>query len=165
MLHSSNRPSYKRYSFQLKPGTEQASLIVDDAEFEICRDLSKARSYLSANIDWLLATFGQKHGLVREDIIMVGSVYPRRLGNKLNLAVRSLASCEPQITPCPCPTSPRVRPSASTYNPSWRSGSNGAHGLSSVKQLSVRLQNLSKRLETKVVALFQVMNPGKEYRM
>lgn len=54
---------------------KEAAIIVDDGVFEIYRSFSEARSYLIANIDWLLKRFGDAHSISKEDVIIVCLAY------------------------------------------------------------------------------------------
>ena len=51
---------------------KQAALVVDDGVFEIYKSFAEARSYLSANINWILQHFGDSHSIRKEDVIIVG---------------------------------------------------------------------------------------------
>ena len=44
--------------------------MVDDGAFEILASFSEARSYLVANIDWILRFFGDMHSISKEDVII-----------------------------------------------------------------------------------------------
>jgi hypothetical protein len=60
----------------LKVGLRQASLIVDDGEFEIYRSFAEARAYLMANIEWILERYEDSHHVSRYDIILVSFAAP-----------------------------------------------------------------------------------------
>ncbi|KAK8850608.1 hypothetical protein IAR55_004527 [Kwoniella newhampshirensis] len=61
----------RRFTIPLRPGMKQAALIVDDGQFEIYKSLGQARAYLSENIEWIVAHFGDRHQIVKEDVIIV----------------------------------------------------------------------------------------------
>jgi hypothetical protein len=61
----------RQYTFPLKPGGKQAALVVEEAECEIYKSFAEARSYLIANIDWILKHYADSHHLVKEDVIIV----------------------------------------------------------------------------------------------
>lgn len=50
---------------------KQASLIVDDGEFEIYQSFDEARAFLVANIDWILTHYGETHHICKEDVMIV----------------------------------------------------------------------------------------------
>lgn len=50
---------------------KQASLIVDDGEFEIYQSFDEARAFLVANIDWILTHYGDTHHICKEDVMIV----------------------------------------------------------------------------------------------
>ena len=50
---------------------KQAELVVDDGIFEIFKSFTEARSYLIANIDWILHHFADGHSISKEDVIIV----------------------------------------------------------------------------------------------
>lgn len=52
---------------------KQATLIVDDGQFEIYKSFAEARAYLVSNIDWILEHYGDSHHIVKEDVILVSS--------------------------------------------------------------------------------------------
>ena len=60
----------RRVAYPLKPGMKQATLVVDDGSCEILSSFSEARSYLSANVDWILLHFGDRHSISKEDVII-----------------------------------------------------------------------------------------------
>ncbi|OCF54632.1 TKL/TKL-CCIN protein kinase [Kwoniella mangroviensis CBS 10435] len=68
---SSQKAVSRRIPFSLKPGMKQAALIVEDGTFEIYKSLAEARSYLTANIHWILQEFGDQHHITKEDVIIV----------------------------------------------------------------------------------------------
>ncbi|WVQ63410.1 uncharacterized protein L199_001563 [Kwoniella botswanensis] len=68
---SSQKAVSRRIPFPLKPGMKQAALIVEDGTFEIYKSLAEARSYLTANIQWILQEFGDQHQISQEDVIIV----------------------------------------------------------------------------------------------
>ncbi|WVW80744.1 hypothetical protein I302_102730 [Kwoniella bestiolae CBS 10118] len=68
---SSQKAVSRRIPFPLKPGMKQAALIVEDGTFEIYKSLAEARSYLTANIHWILQEFGDQHQISKEDVIIV----------------------------------------------------------------------------------------------
>ncbi|WVQ86131.1 hypothetical protein IAT38_008299 [Cryptococcus sp. DSM 104549] len=68
---TSQKAISRRLPFPLKPGMKQAALIVEDGQFEIYKSMAEARAYLTANISWILRTFGEEHKIVKEDVIIV----------------------------------------------------------------------------------------------
>ncbi|WRT70785.1 uncharacterized protein IL334_007784 [Kwoniella shivajii] len=68
---SSQKAISRRASFPLRPGMKQAALVVEDGTFEIYNSLTECRTYLTANIYWILAHFGDQHQINKEDVIIV----------------------------------------------------------------------------------------------
>lgn len=52
----------------------QAALIVDDARFEMYDSMDAARGYLTSNIEWIIATYGEKHEIQQKDVIIVSNL-------------------------------------------------------------------------------------------
>lgn len=50
---------------------KQATLIVDDGQFEIYKTFAEAKTYLQANIGWILAEFGEREHVGKEDVMLV----------------------------------------------------------------------------------------------
>ena len=71
LINESRKAVSRRIPFALKPGMKQASLVVDDGVFEIFKSFAEARSYLIANIDWIIRHFGDKHSISKEEVIIV----------------------------------------------------------------------------------------------
>lgn len=57
--------------FPLRPGMKQATLIVDDGQFEIYRSFAEAKAFLQANINWILAEFGEREHIEKQDVMLV----------------------------------------------------------------------------------------------
>ena len=50
---------------------KQATLVIAEGHFEIFDSFAEARTYLAANIDWIIETYGESHHLVKEDVMIV----------------------------------------------------------------------------------------------
>jgi hypothetical protein len=47
--------------------------VVEDGECSMYQSFEEARSYLISNIEWILENFGDKHHIVREDVMIVST--------------------------------------------------------------------------------------------
>ena len=108
---------------------KQAGLIVDDGEFEIYKSFSEARSYLVANIDWILSSFSETHHISKEDVIIVSMIHhPAAPSDKL--IARWWGPFAQPTTPWSYRTLRREQHSLSTFMPNLNLANHGGRGRS-----------------------------------
>lgn len=88
----------RRAGRQLLRSTKQAQLIIEDGESEVYASFDAAREYMSANVDWILRQYGERHQVGKTDIMIVSSLTSPMPANSLRLSEVSAPGIGPSLS-------------------------------------------------------------------